>query len=225
MKEPDKTRPIDFLDDLVQIPRSYYGFIFHYYRAEVYRETNWRNRLDTTTNWAIVVTAAMLTFAFSDEMVPHTVILVNYFLVWFLLYIEARRFRYYWLLRGRTRLIEKRLLSQVFSGKKKEADKDKWKEKLAGSFLSQKISMSRLESVAWRLRRSYFFLIPLIFLCWIVKTSSYPYPAGTLQDFFFNARLWFVPGFLVFFLLLLSILAAALIAFYIPRKRIHADLP
>ena len=79
---------IGFLEDLVNLPESYYGFIYHYYRAEVYRETIWRNRLDNTTNWSIVVTGAILTFSFTNPVTPHSVILVNYLIVWFFLYIE-----------------------------------------------------------------------------------------------------------------------------------------
>lgn len=208
---------------LENIPESNYGFIFHYYRAEVYRETNWRNRLDTTTNWSIVTTAAILSFAFTNEAAPHSIILINYCLVCFYLYIESRRFRYYWLLRERTRTMEKQLLSAIFSGKNNH--KNDWGIKLAESFKNQKVSMSRLESVAWRFRRNYFFLFPLIIISWIAKASAHPIPAITLDDFFYNAKVWFIPGSLVLSILLLSIVVSVFIAFYIPRKRIHSDLP
>ena len=33
----------------------------HLYRGEVHRMTNWRERLDRTTNWAVTVMAAILT--------------------------------------------------------------------------------------------------------------------------------------------------------------------
>lgn len=212
------------MDDILgNIPESNYGFIFHYYRAEVYRETNWRNRLDTTTNWSIVTTAAILSFAFTNEAAPHSIILINYCLVCFYLYIESRRFRYYWLLRERTRTIEKQLLSAIFSGKNNH--KSDWGIKLAESFKNQKVSMSRLESIAWRFRRNYFFLFPLIIMSWIAKASSHPIPATTLDDFFYNAKVWVIPGSMVLSILLLSIAASVFIAFYIPRNRIHADLP
>ena len=214
------------LADLESIPESYYGFIFHYYRAEVYRETNWRNRLDNTTNWSIVVTAAILSFAFTNENAPHSIILVDYFMVWFFLYIESRRFRYYWHLRSRTRTIEKELLSQIFLGKKSSNnDKNRWKEKLAESFKNESISMSRIESIAWRFRRNYFFIIPLVFASWIAKVTSYPYPIHTSEEFFYHARVWFIPGEVVFSVILVSILLATFIALYIPSKRAHADLP
>src|SRR3990170_7377382 len=192
--------------DLESLPESYYGFVYHYYRAEVYRETNWRNRLDTTTNWSIVVTGAIVSFAFTNELTPHSVILVNYLLVWFFLYIEARRFRYYWLLRERTRIIEKQLLTQIFLGKSGKLDTNKWKEKLAKSFQNLSVPMSRMESIAWRFRRNYFFLFPLIFVSWLAKVQLNPYPATNLAEFFYNANMWIFPGMLVFIAFLGSIL-------------------
>ena len=117
----DITEPLT--EHLENFPEAYYGFIYHYYRAEVYRETNWRNRLDTTTNWSIVVTAAMLSFVFSNPQAQPSIILIDYLLVWFFLYIESRRYRYYSLLRERTRIIEKQILPQIFLGKAKKLNK------------------------------------------------------------------------------------------------------
>src|SRR5688500_20253488 len=38
----------------------------HFFRAEIQRANVWRQRLDTTTNWAVVVTGATLSIAFSQ---------------------------------------------------------------------------------------------------------------------------------------------------------------
>lgn len=221
----NNTDDMDILEDLVNVPESYYGFIYHYYRAEVYRETNWRNRLDTTTNWSIVVTAALLSFVFSNERVPHSVILVNYLLVWFFLYIESRRFRYYWLLRGRTRIIEKQLLTQIFLGKTKKGDENKWKEKLAASFKNLSVPMSRVESIAWRLRRNYLLILPLIFASWLAKVQYYPTKVTSFWMFLNNATVWFIPGAFVLIFFLFSLIVAFIIAFYIPSHSNHSDLP
>ena len=42
------------------------GALAHLYRGEVYRSTIWRTRLDTTTNWAVVVTSVSFTVAFGS---------------------------------------------------------------------------------------------------------------------------------------------------------------
>lgn len=214
----------DFLEN---VPESFYGFFFHYYRAEVYRETQWRNRLDVTTNWAIVVSAALLTFAFTEERVPHHVILINFFVVWFFLYVESRRFRYYSVLKERTRLIERQLLAPIFSGEDIENTTKKvdFKNKLVQSFKEPHVVMSRLESIAWRLRRNYIFMFPLLFLVWLVKIQSYPKLAINIQQMFDNARVWFIPGEYVFSGFITAILATLTIAFYIPNASHNDDLP
>jgi uncharacterized membrane protein len=49
-------------------PRSFsaaeIGAIAHLYRAEIYRSTVWRTRLDSTTNWAVVTTGIALSATF-----------------------------------------------------------------------------------------------------------------------------------------------------------------
>lgn len=205
------------------IPESHYGFIYHYYRAEVYRETNWRNRLDVTTNWSIVTTGAILSFAFSNEHIPHSLILINFVLVWFFLYVESRRFRYYTMLKSRTRQIEQYLLSEVFTGK--FPDRDNWAKKIIESFKNPRVEMSRTQSIAWRLRRSYIFLFPLLFVVWLAKIQSYPTPATSLSELFAHARLWYIPGEIVFFAFLFIVISTIALAFYLPHASHDDDLP
>ena len=40
------------------------GALAHLYRGEMYQSKVWRNRLDTTTNWAIVTTGIALSLTF-----------------------------------------------------------------------------------------------------------------------------------------------------------------
>ncbi len=209
----------------IEIPDKYFGFIQHYYRAEVYRETNWRNRLDVTTNWAIVVSAAMLSFTFSNKQTPHVVILVNFLIVLFFLYSESRRFRYYSRLKKRTRLIEEHLLSSVFEKPEQNMKIGNWGKEFHKLFVGYDIPMSRLESVAWRMRRNYVFILPAIFTAWVAKVSFEPTKAANIQDFFANAHLWSIPGEVIFGLFL-SILTFLLVtAFYFPKASHEDDMP
>ena len=43
------------------------GAIAHLYRAEIYRSTVWRTRLDSTTNWAVVTTGIALSATFAGS--------------------------------------------------------------------------------------------------------------------------------------------------------------
>jgi len=208
---------------LTGIPETQYGFIFHYYRAEVYRETNWRNRLDTTTNWSIVVTAGIVSFVYSNPTINHGAIILNYLIVWFFIYIESRRYRYYSILRQRTRLLEEYLLAPMFAGK--ASPKKQWMKELAQTLSMPHVGMSRLQSVAWRIRRNYLFILPLLFLFWLTRISIYPMRADSVVDILENARLYIVPGSIVFYLFLLSLIMALYYAFYIPQHFHADDLP
>lgn len=208
-----------------EIGDKYFGFLFHYYRAEVYRETNWRSRMDVTSNWAIVVTGAILSFAFGEPRVPHAVIILNYCIVLFFLYIEARRFRTYVMLRERTRLMEKHLLGPVFSGQS-VSSANEWSAPLVESLSSPRVPMSRVESVAWRLRRQYVFVLPVIFAAWIARIYTVPHAADSLAEAVRQAQLWFIPGNVVFSVFVFSLIACVVLAYvYVPRASLIDDLP
>src|SRR5437870_213783 len=66
----------------------------HYYRGELSRMISWRDRLDRTTNWAIAASAAMLSVSLSTAESHHGVLLFAMVLVFLLLGIESRRYRF-----------------------------------------------------------------------------------------------------------------------------------
>src|ERR1044072_8424314 len=76
-------------------PSEFNTALAHFYRGEITRANTWRNRLDTTTNWAVLTTGATLSFAFSSPTNPHFVILINTVLVGFFLFMQARRYPRY----------------------------------------------------------------------------------------------------------------------------------
>src|SRR6476660_284135 len=78
----------------------------HLYRGELGRSDRWRTRLDTTTNWALTTTAAVISFAFASPSTPHVTIIVGVWMVMTFLLIDARRYRYYDLWNRRVRLLE-----------------------------------------------------------------------------------------------------------------------
>lgn len=49
----------------------------HLYRGQLARADTWRQRLDATSNWAVMLTAALLTWIFSSTSNPHYVLLVG----------------------------------------------------------------------------------------------------------------------------------------------------
>jgi uncharacterized membrane protein len=70
--------------------------LVHLYRAETSRANSWRQRLDTTTNWAVVTTGVAISFALGGpESERHGVLVLMSLLVTFFLLLEARRYRHY----------------------------------------------------------------------------------------------------------------------------------
>src|SRR5712691_2306123 len=99
----------------VSLQRSLYdpGYVnamSHFYRGEMGRIMVWRQRLDITTNWAITSSTAIITIAFANAAVPHIIFFFNLAIVWVMLWIEARRYRFYDAFRARIRMLEAHFL-------------------------------------------------------------------------------------------------------------------
>jgi hypothetical protein len=67
--------------------------MIHFFRSQVARADVWRQRLDMTTNWAVLTTGATISVAFTRELGNHSVIILDALLVTLFLFIEARRYR------------------------------------------------------------------------------------------------------------------------------------
>jgi uncharacterized membrane protein len=104
--------------------------MIHFYRGEVQRSNTWRNRLDTTTNWAVITAGATLSFVFSSPSNPHFVIPINSILVAIFLLMEARRYRYYEIWSSRVRVLETGYFAQLLAPNNAHAD-EAWAEHLA----------------------------------------------------------------------------------------------
>src|ERR687884_1451668 len=87
--------------------------LVHLYRAEVGRMTTYRQRLDTTTNWAVTSSALITTFALGNNSVTHAAFLFLMFVNAFFLVVEARRFRVYEAARYRVLLMERYFYPEV----------------------------------------------------------------------------------------------------------------
>jgi uncharacterized membrane protein len=75
--EPPKQAPVHADYESTPITRAeYIAAVVHMYRGELYRANAWRMRLDTTTNWAILTTAGLLTFSFGPGTHTHWVMLL-----------------------------------------------------------------------------------------------------------------------------------------------------
>jgi uncharacterized membrane protein len=173
--------------------------IAHYYRGELGRMTSWRNRLDRTTNWAIAASAAMLSVSLSNAESHHGVLLFAMVLVFLLLTIESRRYRFFHCYRNRVRLIERNYFAQIFSPRA-DANPAQWMSQLADDLRAPKFTISLLDAMSSRLRRNYAWLFGILLLAWGLKITSRHLQrpeslAASRGDLLFeNASIGVVPG-------------------------------
>lgn len=151
--------------------------IMHVYRAEVQRINTWRQRMDRATNWAIVITVGVITFALSAPNAPHWTVLPGLFLAYVLLFTEARRYRHYDAWRGRVRALEEMFLAKFFD-RDMEID-EKWEEVLSEDLRKPRYKISWREAVKRRLKRMYIWIISVFAASWIGKIYMHPERAKT----------------------------------------------
>ena len=178
-------------------PAEFNTAMIHFYRGEVQRSNTWRNRLDTTTNWAVLTAGATLSFVFSSQSNPHFVIPINSILVAIFLLMEARRYRYYEIWSSRVRVIETGYFAQMLAPESVPPD-ESWAEHLAADLITPHFTITEWEAVGRRLRRNYLWIFALLALSWNLKVYLHPLPARDFNAFIDRATVGIVPGWLVF---------------------------
>jgi uncharacterized membrane protein len=181
-------------------PGQFTTAMVHFFRAEISRANVWRQRLDTTTNWAVVTTGAAISFAFSERVGDHRVIILNTLLVTLFLYIEARRYRYYELWSSRVRLMETDFIAAMLVPPFRPASD--WAESLAENLLHPQFPISAWEAFGRRLRRNYLWIYVILCLAWLLKLWLQPTSATSWSEFIARAAIGGVPGELVLLIVL-----------------------
>ncbi|WP_135667360.1 DUF2270 domain-containing protein [Halorhabdus rudnickae] len=143
----------------------------HAYRGELGRTTAWRTRIDRTTNWAVVLTATLLTWAFSGDSRPHYVLLVGMGMMVVFLGIEARRYRIYDVWRSRVRLFEENVFANALDPE--GAEQPDWRELLSEDLREPTIKTPAREAIARRLRRVYAPLLSVLLAAWIIRLTVF----------------------------------------------------
>ncbi len=199
-------------------PAEFNTAMIHFYRGEVQRSNTWRNRLDTTTNWAVLTAGATLSFVFSSPNNPHFVIPINSLLVAIFLLMEARRYRYYEIWSSRVRVLETGYIAQMLAPESILPDKE-WAEHLANDLITPHFTISEWEAVGRRLRRNYLWIFALLALSWNLKVYLHPLPAHDFQAFLDRATVGIVPGSLIFICGIIFNLAVVMFAVGTVRLR------
>lgn len=183
----------------------------HLYRGEVQRANVWRQRLDTTTNWAVLTTGAAISIALGNVSGHHGVIILNMLLITLFLFIEARRYRYYELFAARVRLMETDFFAAMFVPPFGPAAD--WAESMAENLLHPHFNISVWEAVGRRFRRNYMWIFVVLAMAWVAKSALFPTTLTTWAEFVERSAIGALSGEVIIlagFLFLLVVFAVGL---------------
>ena len=207
----------------VSLQRSLYdpGYVnamSHFYRGEMGRIMVWRQRLDITTNWAITSSTAIITIAFSNREVPHIIFFFNLAIVWGMLWIEARRYRFYDAFRARVRMLEAHFLVPMVM-ENRDMLQGEWKKLVCEDLILPCFKISKLEAVGRRLKRNYVFIFILIMVAWVTKIFLHASePIEGPRSFYRALRVGHIPSWLVAFIFVATLVSVIGITIYVSKK-------
>lgn len=170
--------------------------LVHLYRAAVSHADTWRQRLDATTNWAVITTAAVLTFSFGSSDSPHFIVLLALLFVVFFLLMESRRYQAYNLWQRRIRVLHRAIIVPALKPPE-EVDRDLVETllgKLADDIGSWFPAIPLWAAIGYRVRRIYGPLVTLILLTWFLKLYAHPRSARSFLEYIDRATVGLVPG-------------------------------
>jgi len=207
----------------VSLQRSIYdpGYVnamSHFYRGEMGRIMIWRQRLDVTTNWAITSSTAIITIAFSSRDVPHIIFFFNLAIVWVMLWVEARRYRFYDAFRARVRMLEAHFLVPMVM-ENRDLLQGEWKKLVCEDLILPSFKISTLEAVGRRLKRNYIFIFILILVAWITKIFLHgPAAMNNFSSFYHALRVGHIPSWLIAFIFVGTFASVIGITIYVSKK-------
>jgi uncharacterized membrane protein len=181
----------------------------HLYRGEVNRLTVWHVRLDTTTNWAMLLTTGMTTFSLGSDKTPHYVLLLGLAIIGMCLLIEARRYQHVHHSAQRLRLLESGYFNRQLQGGADAA----WREQLGQDLARPRETIGWLQAARVRLRHNYLMLVYFVTAVWITKLYIHPNSPADIHEFYNRLAVgglipsWFVAASATLFVMGATVLA------------------
>src|SRR4051794_3440287 len=143
-------------------PGEFITLFAHFHRAEIARMAGWRDRIDRTTNWSITVMAAMLSVSLSTPTAHHGVLLFAMVIMLLLLWIEARRYRFFDVYRARVRSLERNWFATMMAPREEGAPSMIWLAALGHDLRDPRFLMSHAEAMSRRLQRNYAWMFMIL---------------------------------------------------------------
>jgi uncharacterized membrane protein len=193
-------------------PEGFATAFAHLYRAEMHRMTAWRQRLDVTSNWAILLTMGITTFTLGSHTVPHFVLLLGLAIVAISILMEARRYRHLHHSEWRLHLMDRGFYAPLLR-QESPAAPERWREMLAADLEQPRLLISLFCAARVRLRRNYLPLTYFTTAVWLTKLYVHPTSASSMAEFYERLTVgsfipsWFVAGSATIFVVGSTVLA------------------
>lgn len=172
--------------------------IAHLYRGEMNRLTVWRQRLDITSNWAIVLATGLATFTLGHPDIPHYTLLLGLALFSFSLLIEGRRYRHLHHSKWRVYLLQLGFFAEHLQPTEDRRAIPDWRRLLAADLRRTHFLISVFTAVRVRLRRNYLMLLLFITGVWVIKLIIHPARPHSIAELYSRLAIggiipsWFV---------------------------------
>ncbi|MCW8984671.1 MAG: DUF2270 domain-containing protein [Thermoanaerobaculales bacterium] len=191
--------------------------VSHLYRAEMNRMSVWRQRLDVTSNWAVILATALTTFTLGSADVPHYTLLLGLGLVFISILLEGRRYRHLHHSKWRLYLLESGFFANILAPAKQTEPSPDWKRLLAADLRHTHFSISWLTGMRLRLRRNYLLVIGFMSAVWVAKLFMHPTRVKNLAEFYARLHVGeFIPSWLVAATALAFLVTAAVLGLSCP---------
>lgn len=170
-------------DPSLAAPEGFHTAMVHLYRGEMNRLTVWRQRLDVTSNWAILLSVGLTTFTLGSPQVPHYTLLLGLGLVGISIILEGRRYRHLHHSKWRAYVMECGYFAELLRGHAPE-NLAGWRSALAEDLRHPHYLLSAFTCMRARLRRNYLLLFYFITAVWVTKLFIHPMGPSSTEEFF-----------------------------------------
>ncbi len=177
---------------LTRFPAANLTVLAHLYRGELARSNVWRQKMDLTTHWAVITTTAMVSLSFTNPRADHLILPFCSLIIFLLLVVESRRYRFYDVWRARVRMLEVHLMVPALYNDKALIEGD-WREVLCNDLLMPTYKMGTWEAIGRRLARTYGYLFVIALLAWLYKVQMVASESAELDFFHAFATGGFAP--------------------------------
>lgn len=200
------------------VPRdstAYVTALAHLYRAEMQRMTVWRQRLDNTTHWALLLTMGVTTFTLGSPGMPHFAMLLALSFNLILMLLEGRRYQRLHHARWRLSLLEHNFFGPVICPSGCQLVEPTWERQLRRDLQNPHFTLTLSMGTRLRLRRNYLLLMYFTTAVWLTKLFIHPSAAHTVAEIYQRMAIgtflpsWFVAATGAAFVAAVTVISAA----------------